>query len=138
MSKSENIKAFEAALKEDKDLRETYEAALKRISKNKEASSDGEALVKAAAEVGFPLTMDALERKQAENEELSDHDLEMVSGGTTSSDTFCWVDYSCDYIYRTEWNDQSESGQTHTKFGKTSAPFVWLNRYAYTAVYDGV
>ena len=31
MSKSENIKAFEAALKEDKDLRETYEAALKRI-----------------------------------------------------------------------------------------------------------
>ena len=90
---------------------------LVRISKNKEASSDGEALVKAAAEVGFPLTMDDLERKQAENEELSDHDLEMVSGGTTSSDTFCWVDYSCDYIYRTEWNDQSESGQTHTKFG---------------------
>ena len=117
MSKSENILAFLSALEDNKELQEKYEAALKRISKNKEASSDGEALVKAAAEVGFPLTMADLERKQAENEELSDHDLEMVSGGTTSSDTFCWVDYSCDYIYRTEWNDQSESGQTHIKFG---------------------
>ena len=71
MSKSENIKAFEAALKDNKDLQEKYEAALKRIVENKEATGDGETLAKAAAEVGFSLTMADLERKQAETVEIS-------------------------------------------------------------------
>ena len=49
MSKSENILAFEAALKENKELFEKFTAAKKRIAENKEAASDGELLVKAAA-----------------------------------------------------------------------------------------
>ena len=88
MSKSENIKAFEAALKEDKELRETYEAALKRIVEKKEASSDGEVMVKAAAEVGFTLTEAELERAMAQAQELSDEDLEQVSGGIQEGE---WV-----------------------------------------------
>ena len=88
MSKSENIKAFETALKEDKDLRETYEAALERIVENKEASSDGEVMVKAAAEVGFTLTEAELERAMAQAQELSDEDLEQVSGGSKEGE---WV-----------------------------------------------
>ena len=89
MSKSENILAFEAALKENKDLRATYEAALKRITENKEATSDGEALVKAAAEVGFTLTMAELERAMAQIQKLDDEDLAQVSGGT-DEESWSW------------------------------------------------
>ena len=81
MSKSENILAFEAALKENKELREKYEAAQKRIIENKEAESDGEVLVKAAAEVGFTLTLEELERAMAQYQELNDEELEDVAGG---------------------------------------------------------
>ena len=40
MSKSENILAFEAALKESKELQEKFEVSRKRIIDNKEAVSD--------------------------------------------------------------------------------------------------
>ena len=117
MSKSENILAFEAALKENKDLREQYEAALKRIAENKEAASDGEVLAKAAAEVGFTLTMAELERAMAQAQKLDDEDLAQVSGGTDEEEWIwcldiwycfaalihgdgdtgaaCWSDYHC-------------------------------------------
>ena len=116
MSKSKNILAFEAALTESKELHEKYEAALKRIVENKEVASDGEALVKAAAEVGFTLTMAELERSMAQNQELSDDDLEMVAG-SDSSDTFCMVDYSCDYAYCNEWNSKLTNNAPPKKFG---------------------
>jgi predicted ribosomally synthesized peptide with nif11-like leader len=102
MSKSENIQAFEAALAENKELHEKYEAALKRIVENKEAANDGEALVKAAAEVGFTVTMAELERSVAQNQELSDDDLEMVSGGCDCNDHRgeCFYDYSCTLAFK--------------------------------------
>ena len=102
MSKSENILAFEAAMKENKELHEKYEAALKRIVENKEAANDGEALVKAAAEVGFTVTMAELERSVAQNQELSDDDLEMVIGGCDCNDHRgeCFFDYSCTLTFK--------------------------------------
>ena len=102
MSKSENILAFEAAMKENKELHEKYEAALKRIVENREAANDGEALVKAAAEVGFTVTMAELERSVAQNQELSDDDLEMVSGGCDCNDHRgeCFFDYSCTLTFK--------------------------------------
>ena len=96
MSKSENIQAFEAALMDNIALQDKYKAALKRIIENKEATSDGEAMVKAAAEIGFTLTMAELERKAAENQELSDDDLEQVSGGSAERNS-CWYDYACEW-----------------------------------------
>ena len=121
MSKSENVKAFEAALKDNKDLQEKYEAALKRIVENKEATGDGETLAKAAAEVGFSLTMADLERKQAENEELSDDDLEMVSGGAdTRYETACWSNYHC---------------QLNHKFDGTGTDIVCMLDYLCSYVY---
>lgn len=90
MSKSENILAFEAALKESKELREKYEAALKRIAESKEASCDGEVMTKAAAEVGFTLSMAELERAMAQAQELSEEDLAQVSGGANEKEEWVW------------------------------------------------
>ena len=90
MSKSENIKALEAALQESKELQENFETAAKRIMENKEASCDGELLVKAAAEVGYTLNVAELERAFAQIQELSDEELGQISGG---------LDYSCLGVY---------------------------------------
>jgi hypothetical protein len=85
MSKSENILAFEAALKENRELLEKFEAAKKRIVENKEATNDAEILVKAAAEVDFSLTVAEVERSIAEMQELNEEDLEKIAGGVDSS-----------------------------------------------------
>ena len=102
MSNSENIKAFETALKESKELQAKFAAAQKRIVENKEASSDGEVLVKAAAAIGFTLSMAELERCFAQSEELSDEDLDKVAGGgiTTDPDAWCMKDYACIVVFK--------------------------------------
>ena len=103
MNKSENILAFETALKESKELQAKFAAAQKRIVENKEASSDGEVLVKAAAEIGFTLSMAELERCFAQSEELSDEDLDKVAGGVdngSANDTWCVKDYACYFVYK--------------------------------------
>lgn len=109
MRKSENMLAFEAAMKESKELRDKYVAAQKRIIENKEAGSDGEMLVKAAAEVGFVLTMEELERAIAQAQELSDEELVAVSGGAGNSDDYvCTLDYYCYIAFK-----HDEDGNTN-------------------------
>ena len=81
MSQFENIVAFEAALKESKELQEKFEAAKKRIVENNGATNKAELLAKAATEVGFALNVADLERAIAEAQELSEEELEQVSGG---------------------------------------------------------
>jgi predicted ribosomally synthesized peptide with nif11-like leader len=77
---------------------------------NKEASSDGEVLVKAAAEVGFTLTMEELERFFAQSQELCDEDLDKVAGGAAAkNDDGCWFDHHCYIIIK------------HTYDGSTTA-----------------
>lgn len=110
MSKSENLLAFEAALKENKELQEKFETAKKRIFENKEATSDGEMLVKAAAEVGFTLTMEELERSFARSQELCDEELDKVAGGTgEKNDDWCFYDHHCYIAFK------------HTDDGSTTA-----------------
>ncbi|MEE1201052.1 MAG: hypothetical protein U0L09_10405 [Christensenellales bacterium] len=92
MSNSRNILAFEAALKENEALREQYEGALNRIAENKEASCDGEAMVKAAAEVGFTLSMPEAERLVAQNQAIDLEDLEMLAGGESE---WCFANEFC-------------------------------------------
>ena len=95
MSKSENMLAFETALKENKELQEKFIATQKRIIENKEAANDGELLLKAAAEVGYPLTMAELERAFAQAQELSEEELDKVAGGTEKNDDWCIVTHHC-------------------------------------------
>ena len=108
MSKSESILAFEAALQESKELQEKFVAAQKRIIENKEAESDGELLVKAAAEVGFTLTMEELERAMAQKQELNDEELDNVAGGASNTQNLCWKDYSCSFVYHHDSTDKDD------------------------------
>ena len=99
MSKSENMIAFELALKERKELREKFVAAQKRIAENKEASNDVELLVKAAAEVGYTLTVVEIERAIAQAQEINDEDLAKVAGGNwINADTSQSLPFTCAQI----------------------------------------
>jgi predicted ribosomally synthesized peptide with nif11-like leader len=96
MSKSENMIAFELALKESKELREKFVAAQKRIAENKEASNDVELLVKAAAAVGYTLTVAEIERAIAQAQEINDEDLAKVAGGNwINADTSPILPFTC-------------------------------------------
>ena len=107
MSKSKNVLAFEAALKENEELREKFVAAQQRIAEENEDVGDGEILVRSAAEVGFTLTMEELERAMAQSQELDDDELERVSGGVGIFDRdWCWVEYLCNAFY----NNRNKNG----------------------------
>ena len=67
---------FEEALSVDENLRNKYEAALKKIADEKLAESDCEAMVKAAKELGFEISIDEMERYFASIQELDDEELE--------------------------------------------------------------
>ena len=86
IERSENIKKFEEALSADENLRNKYEAALKKIADEKLAESDGEAMVKAAKELGFEISIDEMERYFASIQELDDEELENAAGGADGHD----------------------------------------------------
>ena len=77
-NKSETIKRFEEALSADERLRNKYDAALKKITDEGTAQSDGEVMVKAAKELGFEISIDEMERFFAEMREIDDNELENV------------------------------------------------------------
>ena len=97
MPKSDEMLRFEADLTADGKLRESFDAAVKRIAEAGEATSDGDALVKAAAELGYNLSMGELERLYADSQELSDEELDAISGGR---DCICLADYYCFTLLR--------------------------------------
>ena len=80
-------------LAHNEELAGKLEAALKGIAERKEAGSDGEAMVKAAAELGYTISIADLERATAENELLDLDALTQVSGGDKSE--YCTIKYSC-------------------------------------------
>ena len=80
IEKSEGIKKFEEALSVDENLRNKYEAALKKIADEKLAGSDGEAMVKVAKELGFEINIDEMERYFAAIQELDDEELDNAAG----------------------------------------------------------
>ena len=80
-NKSETIKRFEEALSADESLRNKFEAAIKKITDEGTAQSDGEVMVKAAKELGFEISIDEMERFFAEMQEIDDNELENVAGG---------------------------------------------------------
>jgi hypothetical protein len=99
MTKSEEMKKFEAAVASDKELNEKFYKTVDRIAGEKTAQSDGEIFAKAAQELGYNITAADFERLDAENEEVSADELEQVAGG---SDESCWFNYGCEYILRSE------------------------------------
>ncbi|MGN0693045.1 MAG: Nif11-like leader peptide family RiPP precursor [Oscillospiraceae bacterium] len=86
MKQSEEMKRLETELEKDENLRKALEENCRRIAESGEAKSDGEVMVKAAAELGFSITIEDLERAKAASEELSDDEMDKIAGGTSYED----------------------------------------------------
>ena len=91
------LKAFEEALKADKSLWQRYEEALKGVTG---AASDGEAMQKAAAELGYEVSLVELEKAWAAEQELDDAELDAVAGGQDQYSNFCFVMWCCYTVTR--------------------------------------
>ncbi|MBE5969958.1 MAG: Nif11-like leader peptide family natural product precursor [Lachnospiraceae bacterium] len=118
MGKSDNIINFEEALKK-KENKDKFEAALKKIAEEKSAKSDGEAIQKAAKELGFDISMEDLERNYASKQEVEDEELDAVAGGwcaydhscftawkhdkEVSKEDSCWKEYRCNTAYERDF-----------------------------------
>ena len=80
MSKSEEMLRLERDLNEQAELKAKLEAEMKRIAEAGEAACDGEAMVKAAAALGYAVTMEELDRSTADLEKLDDDELDAAGG----------------------------------------------------------
>ena len=81
MDKSEEMLRLEHDLNGQPELREKLDAEIGRIAKTGEAECDGEAMVKAAAALGYTITLEELERAAADLEKLDDDELDATGGG---------------------------------------------------------
>lgn len=86
------LKAFEEALKADEALLARFEEALKGVT---EAANDGEAVQKAAAQLGYELSMEDLEQAWAASQELDPTELEAVAGGQNEHSDWCIGSWFC-------------------------------------------
>lgn len=96
MGNSDNLLIFEEAMKNDPEKKKKYDEILKRIVEEKSAKNDGEAIVKAAGELGFDVSQEEVEHSLIEKQEVEDDELDRVAGGK-------WCpgkNYSCALIYK--------------------------------------
>ena len=124
--RSSEIQRLERDLNERPELKEKLDAEFKRIAEAKEAKNDGEAMVKAAASLGYTITVEELDRAAADLEKLDDDELEAAGGdkmmdeegrdGTCTlswhcftvlkhtevkaTNVACWEDYTCAAVYK--------------------------------------
>ena len=101
MNYNNELTRMEETLRNDTELQKKYEETCKRIAESGEAKSDGEIMVKAAAELGFSITIEDMERAKAASEELSDDELDKVAGGTYRT-WGCLVFDLCYFVYQKE------------------------------------
>ena len=98
---TENVRKFEKALRESKELQARLAVELKRIADEKSASNDAEAMSKAAQALGYDFTVADMEKANAETQELDPEEMEQAAGG------WCFADYDC----YTAWNHDSPDQQ---------------------------
>ena len=120
MEKSTEMLRMEKDLNASEELREKFNSEMERIAKSGEAKSDEEVMVKAAAALGYQISLSELEQAQAEMQELDLEEMDAVAGGandgkghstwcvavwhchhillhteSTSKETKCWEEYLC-------------------------------------------
>ena len=104
----ENVSKFEKDLQENEELRKRYDSELRRIAEAKEAQSDSEAIAKAAAALGYDITIADVEKIMAGNEELDQEELEAVSGGlSTRPEDECVADWACYAVLKHDLDDDN-------------------------------
>lgn len=105
MSHLDELKRFEGDVKSSTDLQHKLDQAVLRIKEQDQVRSDGELIVQAAKELGYEISIAALEQLKAANEQLDPAELENVSGGVTHYG-ICDENYVCNFIYATEHEDE--------------------------------
>ena len=105
MSNQNEVKRFENDLKANKELRKKLDDAVKRIAAEGLAQSDGEVMVSAAKELGYDISITALEQAKAEAEALDPEELAAVAGGVENQD-LCSSIYACDDIFNETYIDE--------------------------------
>ena len=81
MGNSDNLLKFQEALKNDPEKKKKYDEIIKRIDEEKSAENDGEAVGKAAGELGFDVSQKEVEHALFEKQEGEDDELDRVAGG---------------------------------------------------------
>ena len=94
---TENVRKFEKALRESKELQARLAQELEKIAEEKSALNDAEAMAKAAQALGYDFTVADMEKANAEAQELDPEEMEQAAGG------WCFADYDC----YTAWNHDS-------------------------------
>ena len=98
----EELKRLENDMKASEELRKNLDEAVRRIAAEGQAQNDGEAMVLAAKELGYDISIAALEQAKAAAEDLDAEDLEKVSAGHSD---MCEKDYFCVMNYHTDDED---------------------------------
>ncbi|MCR4687962.1 MAG: hypothetical protein K5745_00255 [Saccharofermentans sp.] len=90
---SDKVKSIVDKMRSDPELSRKYGEEIKKLRASKAATSDGELVCMAIKNVtGEDVTIADLERLKADTQEISEDELEKVSGGKTN---WCWFDYCC-------------------------------------------
>ena len=101
MKTNYTLKEFDEALAKDEEMKKTFLETCQKIADAGEASSDGEAIMKAAEKMGYRLSLEEIEREAASAEVLNDEDLEQVAGGVNTyedeygHDAWCITAWHC-------------------------------------------
>ena len=98
---TENVRKFEKDLRGNEELQKKLFEELKKITEEKSAESDAEAMAKAARALGYDFTVADMEKANAETQELDPEEMEQAAGG------WCFADYDC----YTAWNHDTPDQQ---------------------------
>ena len=80
MHKSEEMMRLEHDMNEQPELQKKLDTEFRRIAESGNVENDGEAMVKAAAILGYTITTEEIERTTADLEKLDDDELEIAGG----------------------------------------------------------
>ena len=111
MSNLNELKRLENDLKSSEDLRKNLDEAVRRIAAEGKAQNDGEIMVAAAKELGYDITIAALEQARAETEALDPEELQAVAGGVDNHGKGrCdeGANFVCSYVNRGFFEDEYE------------------------------
>lgn len=113
MKHSEELKRLEGDLRGSEEIQKKLDEACRRIATEGKSASDGEIMVAAAKELGYDISIAALEQARAEAEELDPEALAIVAGGVDNSEHKTWCDdtnFSCFANYHERTEDEEGHG----------------------------
>ena len=120
-----NVRKFEKDLQGDEELQKKLFEELAKITKEKSAESDAEAMAKAAQALGYDFTVADMEKANAESQELAPEEMEQAAGG------WCFADYDC----YTAWNHDTPDQEGSACFSDYECLTAYHESFAVDALY---